>query len=76
LNPGGCADPGCEYASAGLAGPCSQSVGTLTNAELEPIIAAGTPKLYTDAAVKYITWDTNQWAAYDDEDTCKFERDF
>ena len=65
-----CIEPGCLFDSAGDAGLCTNSVGTLSNAEIvDRIKESGlTPVHYTDAAVKVITWG-NQWVAYDDADT-------
>ncbi|OBT54180.1 hypothetical protein VE04_05861 [Pseudogymnoascus sp. 24MN13] len=72
-----CKTPGCAYVSAGKAGPCSNSVGTLTNAELADIITKNNlkPELFENEAVKIITWG-DQWAAYDDGDTFKIKVNF
>jgi chitinase len=73
-----CTEPGCEYLSAGTAGQCSDSAGILFNSEIEDVISQYnlTPTLYQDAAVKVITWDTDQWASYDDEETWKLKVDY
>ncbi|OBT81895.1 hypothetical protein VE02_09580, partial [Pseudogymnoascus sp. 03VT05] len=72
-----CSVPGCTFESAGNAGLCTNSVGTLSNAEIADRIEkdALTPIHYVDAAVKVITWD-DQWVAYDDVDTYKQKADF
>jgi chitinase len=73
-----CSAPGCMFDSAGTAGPCTQSVGTLSNAEIADVIQkySLTPIHYTDAAVKVITWEGDQWVAYDDGDTYQQKIDF
>ncbi|GIJ85577.1 hypothetical protein Asppvi_004436 [Aspergillus pseudoviridinutans] len=70
-----CTEPGCPYLSAGDAGDCSATAGVLFNSEIEAIISDNslTPQLYTDAAVKTITWNGDQWVSYDDEDTWKLK---
>lgn len=72
-----CTTPGCTFESGGDAGPCSNSVGTLTNHEIEDIIAQYglIPTLYQDAAVKTITWG-DQWVGYDDVDTWALKINF
>ncbi|PYH48038.1 uncharacterized protein BP01DRAFT_313070, partial [Aspergillus saccharolyticus JOP 1030-1] len=73
-----CTEPGCEYLSAGTAGDCSDTAGVLFNSEIEDIISEYnlTATLYKDAAVKTITWDTDQWASFDDEDTWKLKAEY
>ncbi|KAF7165321.1 hypothetical protein CNMCM5623_009526 [Aspergillus felis] len=70
-----CTEPGCPYLSAGDAGDCSNTAGILFNSEIEAIISDNnlTPTLYTDAAVKVINWNGDQWVSYDDEDTWKLK---
>lgn len=72
-----CSTPGCLFESAGKAGLCTDSVGTLSNAEIARQIKTRglTPTHYKDAAVKVITWD-DQWVAYDDPDTYQQKSDF
>lgn len=72
-----CSKPGCLFSSAGNAGLCTDSVGTLSNAEIADRILQNdlTPIHYEDAAVKVITWD-DQWVAYDDADTYQQKADF
>lgn len=66
LSSSSCTTPGCAASGSGNAGPCSQSAGTLINAEIDTIIAENnlTPVLDKTAAIKYITWDSNQWCVY------------
>ncbi|KAL4973055.1 carbohydrate-binding module family 18 [Aspergillus desertorum] len=75
---GACSEPGCEYLSAGTAGTCSDSAGILFNSEIEDIIQQNSlnATLYEDAAVKIITWDTDQWVSFDDGDTWKLKADY
>ncbi|TGO46552.1 hypothetical protein BCON_0318g00020 [Botryotinia convoluta] len=65
-----CSAPGCRFSSGGNAGRCTNSVGTLSNAEIADRIKENglTSIHYVDAAVKIITWD-DQWVAYDDAET-------
>lgn len=35
-----------------------------------------TPVLYKDAAVQVLTYNTNQWVAFDDEETLGMKLDF
>lgn len=72
-----CTKPGCEFKGGGKAGPCNDSVGTLSYAEILDIIKKGA-KATTDkkAAVKQIVWDHDQWVSYDDDETFKMKVDF
>ncbi|KAK1699992.1 hypothetical protein BDP55DRAFT_213442 [Colletotrichum godetiae] len=58
----------CQFSSGGTAGECSRSSGTLTNAEIKRIQASGgvVESYDAEAAVKWMTWDSNQWISYDD----------
>lgn len=70
-----CTGPGCPYLSAGDAGDCSNTAGILFNSEIQEIISDNNlnPEIYTDAAVKAINWNGDQWVSYDDEDTWKLK---
>ncbi|KAH3208918.1 hypothetical protein KXV77_008480, partial [Aspergillus fumigatus] len=76
-NPG-CLEPGCLFDSGANAGKCSHEVGILLNSEIMEIMEDGglESKLDEDAAVKILTYDTNQWLTYDDGDTFKLKTDF
>ncbi|KAH1913703.1 hypothetical protein KXW47_005080 [Aspergillus fumigatus] len=76
-NPG-CLEPGCLFDSSANAGKCSHEVGILLNSEIMEIMEDGglESKLDKDAAVKILTYDTNQWLTYDDGDTFKLKTDF
>ena len=67
----GCNTPGCIFSAGGNPGECTKSSGTLSNAEITRIIAANglTPAFDKEAAVKWITWNSNQWVSYDDGET-------
>lgn len=58
----------CQFTAGGSPGECSRSAGTLTNAEIKRIQASGAAvESYDEAAgVRWMTWQTNQWASYDD----------
>lgn len=61
----------CTFSEGGRPGECTQSAGTLTNAEINRIIAKGgvTKGYDTKAGVKWMSWDSNQWVSYDDGET-------
>ncbi|KAK2669844.1 Chitinase II [Fusarium oxysporum f. sp. vasinfectum] len=73
-----CSEPGCAYLSAGDAGECSGEPGILFNSEITDLIRDKKlrPKLYKDAAVKTIQWNSDQWVSYDDKDTWKLKSNF
>jgi hypothetical protein len=57
---------------------CSHEVGIVLNSEISDIMAytKAKPVLYKDAAVKVLTYDTNQWVAFDDEETLGLKLNF
>jgi chitinase len=65
----------CTFTEGGKPGECTQSAGTLTNAEINRIIARGGVSRGFDrnAAVKWISWDSNQWVSYDDGETMQLK---
>jgi chitinase len=72
-----CSNPGCPFTSGAAAGPCTDSVGTLSYAEIERIVAAGAPStLDSPAAVKKVVYGNNQWVSFDDAETFKMKVDF
>ncbi|PYH81904.1 chitinase [Aspergillus uvarum CBS 121591] len=72
-----CLHAGCPFKSGGKAGPCTATSGILSDAEIKAVIAAGaTVTLDEAAAVKIVTWDTDQWVSYDDAETMKMKIDF
>lgn len=66
-----CTSPGCPFKWAGLPGGCTASAGILSYREIEEVLAGSNiePTYDKTDAVKYFTWNHNQWAAYDDEQT-------
>ncbi|PWY74466.1 glycoside hydrolase [Aspergillus sclerotioniger CBS 115572] len=73
-----CTEPGCTFLSGGDEGDCSLSAGTLFNSEINRMIHQDNlnPTLNSDVAVKTIVWNTDQWVAYDDQDTWKIKANF
>ncbi|EPS92980.1 hypothetical protein FOMPIDRAFT_1056393 [Fomitopsis schrenkii] len=73
-----CTTPGCPFTGPADAGPCTNSPGTLSFAEIEAIISSNDlqPVLDEDAAVKYVVWDDRQWVSYDDDETFRLKMDY
>ncbi|KAK1147073.1 hypothetical protein N8T08_001812 [Aspergillus melleus] len=68
-------DPPCshpngvrEFSEGGSPGSCTNSASTLSIAEIKEIQASGTAaETYdSEAAVKWITWNNDQWVNFDD----------
>ena len=68
----------CEFTGGAKAGPCSNAAGILDLEEIDDIISKNSLKPIHDekAAVKWITWDSDQWVSYDDTDTFAQKKDF
>lgn len=67
-----CTKPGCAFSNASLPGVCTDTGGYLAYYEVQNILEENPdiePVWDKDAAIKYFTWDTNQWISYDDADT-------
>jgi len=73
-----CLTPGCTFESGAKRGPCSKEISILIGSEIEDIIKQKklTPVLDKAAAVKIITFDNDQWVAYDDAETLQLKADF
>ncbi|KAL1961763.1 hypothetical protein VTN77DRAFT_1089 [Rasamsonia byssochlamydoides] len=72
-----CTVAGCEFSGGGNAGACTQSVGTLSYAEIQSVLETGAvATLDADAAVKQIVFDTNQLVSYDDAYTLGLKLDY
>jgi hypothetical protein len=72
-----CNTAGCLFTSGAPAGPCTDSVGTLSYGEIKRLIAAGArPVLDQQAAVQTLTYGGNNWVSYDDETTLKMKVDY
>jgi chitinase len=64
LSSGSCAQPGCAAKGPGNAGACSNEAGSLYNSEIEELLSKDSsikPVLDKNAAVKYFTWNKDQW---------------
>lgn len=66
-----CYKPGCKFKGGASPGPCSKNSGTLTYREIQQIIKDNDLEPYhlKNEAVKYITWNGDQWVSFDDEET-------
>ncbi|KAG9228463.1 glycoside hydrolase superfamily [Amylocarpus encephaloides] len=66
-----CVDAGCPYTSTSAPGPCTHSEGIMSLKEILDLIKQKhlEPKLISDTFQKQITYDGNQWMAYDDAET-------
>lgn len=73
-----CTTPGCAFSGGGNPGECTDNSGTLSYAEIQEIITVNDliPVLDEDAAVKYITWDSDQWVSYDDSETFNLKLEY
>jgi chitinase len=66
-----CAVPGCLFKGGAAKGPCTGNSGTLSYREIMEIINKYNikPTYDKESGVKWISWNTNQWVSYDDQDT-------
>jgi GH18 family chitinase len=72
-----CNTAGCPFISGAPAGPCRNSVGTLSYGEIQRLIEAGAqPVLDEKAAVQTLTYGGNNWVSYDDETTLRMKVDY
>lgn len=72
-----CNRPGCQFTAGGPAGPCTNSIGTLSYGEVKRLVDAGAkPVLDSKAAVQMLTYGGNNWVSYDDEVTLKMKIDY
>lgn len=73
-----CLSPGCTYESGAPRQPCSNEISVMIQSEIVDVMkrTGRTPTLDKEAAVKILTFDSNQWVAFDDEDTFKMKADF
>ncbi|KAI1852652.1 hypothetical protein JX266_002193 [Neoarthrinium moseri] len=72
-----CSTPGCAFSGGAKAGPCSNEPGILMYYEIQAILNQVPdlkPVFDREAAVKYLTFDDNQWISYDDEETFKVKK--
>ncbi|KAL5340440.1 hypothetical protein BJX70DRAFT_396691 [Aspergillus crustosus] len=70
-----CNQPDCVFSYGGKPGECTNSAGTLSIAEIQRIITKNnlTPTIDAEAAVKWISWDSDQWVSYDDGETIQMK---
>jgi len=61
----------CQFTGGAKAGKCSKAEGILNIKEILDLVNEKklTPVHDKKAGVKWITWDSNQWVSYDDEET-------
>ena len=79
-----CNTPGCPFdgngggSGGGNPGKCTQVSGTLSDFEIAGILAADNPAFTynKEAGVNWITWATNQWVSYDDNNTLAQKEQF
>ncbi|KAF7553411.1 hypothetical protein G7Z17_g3646 [Cylindrodendrum hubeiense] len=66
-----CKEPGCPFSGAGELGKCTDTAGILSLHEIKDIMEGKSlePVQDGEAAVKYISWDGDQWVSYDDSET-------
>ncbi|KAI0714386.1 glycoside hydrolase superfamily [Cerioporus squamosus] len=71
LSDASCSRPGCPFNGPAPGGACTAADGTLSYAEIQDILTRGglSPVYDTDAQVKYLVYDTDNWVSYDDKDT-------
>jgi len=62
---------GCEFTDGARGGQCTGTPGVLSAAEIGAIIRDQGATVTFDpvAAVKIVTWDSDQWVSWDDEET-------
>ena len=73
----GCMHSGCEFSDGAKGGECTGTPGVLSAAEINKIIKAGATITFDPvAAVKIVTWDTDQWVSWDDAETLKIKVDY
>ncbi|KAH6687317.1 symbiotic chitinase [Plectosphaerella plurivora] len=68
-----CTKPGCPFKGGAKPGVCTGTSGYLAYYEVQDILKKNkiTPIHDKEAAVKYFTFDKDQWISYDDADTFK-----
>ena len=72
-----CMHAGCEFTDGANGGQCTGTPGVLSAAEINKIIKNGATVTFDQAAaVKIVTWDTDQWVSWDDQETLKIKQDY
>lgn len=65
-----CSKPGCKFSGASRPGKCTNTGGYLAYYEIQDILKKNADiKVQHDnhAAVKYFSWDKDQWISFDDK---------
>ncbi|KAI4189421.1 MAG: hypothetical protein L6R41_001472 [Letrouitia leprolyta] len=78
LSSASCTKPGCTFSSGATAGACTGASGILSLAEIGRTIDkySLTPSYDSKAAVKWITFNSDQWVSYDDDFTFQQKMDY
>ncbi|KAK2760017.1 hypothetical protein FQN54_002753 [Arachnomyces sp. PD_36] len=73
-----CMAPGCKFKDGAKGGECTGTPGVLSAAEINKILKRDDAKVTFDqaAGVKIVTWDTDQWVSWDDEETLKIKLEY
>lgn len=72
-----CMTAGCPFTTGANGGQCTGTPGVLSAAEIVKIINGGAKVTFDPvAAVKIVTWDTDQWVSWDDAQTLKLKQDY
>ncbi|MCJ1250761.1 hypothetical protein MMC30_007989 [Trapelia coarctata] len=73
-----CSAPGCLFKGGASPGPCTKNSGTLSYSEIMDVIKqySLTPVYDVENAVKYITWNNDQWVSFDDKETFQQKIEF
>jgi len=72
-----CMAAGCEFTDGAKGGACTGTPGVLSAAEINAIIDNGATVTFDEAAaVKIVTWDSNQWVSWDDAETLRLKVEY
>ncbi|KAF2130126.1 glycoside hydrolase family 18 protein, partial [Dothidotthia symphoricarpi CBS 119687] len=76
-----CTEPGCLFSGGAKKGVCTGTSGYLAYYEIQDILNKNKKRALSvvhdkEAAVKYFSWDDNQWISYDDAESFKQKKDW
>ena len=72
-----CMSAGCPFKDGAKGGKCTGTSGVLSASEIVSIIANGATVTFDPvAAVKVVTWGSDQWVSWDDTETLKMKVDY